>query len=101
MTATKIAPDSERTKELMASTSTPPTEDEVVAIMASRIADQVDFDLTEEISKKLKKPKKVTTWRTCPNCGSRATKIFCVNPTNGKAVTCQICNHNYNPPGQK
>jgi hypothetical protein len=44
-----IAPDSERTKKLMATASNPPTEDEVASIMASRIADQVDFDLLNEL----------------------------------------------------
>lgn len=46
----------------------------------------------------LKKPKKVTTWRTCPNCGSRATKIMSANT--GK-FTCQICNHSYYDPSDE
>lgn len=47
----------------------------------------------------LKKPKKVTTWRTCPNCGSRATKILSANTG---LFTCQICDHTYEapPPGK-
>lgn len=51
MTDTAQAPDSEQTKKLMASTSSPPTEDEVAGIMASRIADQVDFELAQTMMK--------------------------------------------------
>jgi hypothetical protein len=37
-------------------------------------------------------PKNVTSWRTCPNCGSRATKLFHLNTG---LHTCQICEHKY------
>jgi ribosomal protein L37AE/L43A len=39
------------------------------------------------------KPKKVTSWRTCPECGSRATKIL--HLSTGQ-YHCQICDHQYN-----
>ena len=45
----KVAPDSEHTKKLMAAASNPPTENEIVSIVASRISDQVDFDLLNEL----------------------------------------------------
>lgn len=41
------------------------------------------------------KPKKVTSWRVCPECGSRATKIFSL--TTGK-YQCQVCGHKYEGP---
>lgn len=41
------------------------------------------------------KPKKVKSVRVCPNCGSRATKIFNIN--SGKYL-CQICEHQYDAP---
>jgi rubredoxin len=41
------------------------------------------------------KPKKVTSWRVCPECGGRHTKIFIAN--SGK-YRCQICKHEYDPP---
>jgi hypothetical protein len=40
-------------------------------------------------------PKKVTSWRTCPKCGSRASKIFSIDT--GK-YRCQICDHRYEYP---
>jgi len=43
----------------------------------------------------MKKPKKVSSWRTCPNCGSRATKILSANTG---LFTCQICDHTYEAP---
>lgn len=45
-----------------------------------------------------RKPKKVTSSRVCPECGSRATKIF--NISTGK-YTCQICKHDYFPPRRR
>jgi transcription elongation factor Elf1 len=47
-----------------------------------------------------RKPKRATTWRTCPNCGSRATKIFSLNAKD-KPLLCQICDHRYSPPERK
>jgi hypothetical protein len=47
---TESAPDSERTKKLIAEASNPPTEDEIVGIMASRIADQIDFQFLNGIT---------------------------------------------------
>lgn len=44
-----VAPDSVATQQLMKSTSNPPTEDEVIGIVASRIADQVDFDVARAL----------------------------------------------------
>jgi ribosomal protein L37AE/L43A len=46
----------------------------------------------------MKKPKRVTTWRTCPNCGSKATKILSANTG---MFTCQICDHTYDAPTTK
>jgi len=40
-------------------------------------------------------PKRTTTWRTCPDCGSRATKILSAN--SGK-YSCQICGCAYYDP---
>lgn len=42
------------------------------------------------------KPKRWRSWRVCPNCGSRATKIFNLSGTG--SLQCQICNHKYDPP---
>lgn len=42
---------------------------------------------------KLKKPPK--SWRVCPECSGRATKIF--DLTTGK-YTCQQCDHQYASP---
>lgn len=39
-----------------------------------------------------KPPKRVTSWRTCPACGDRSTKIFCLNDGEYR---CQICDHTY------
>jgi hypothetical protein len=44
-----------------------------------------------------RKPKQVTTWRTCPICGGRATKLLNLNT--GK-YTCQDCRHEYDFPLQ-
>ncbi len=44
------------------------------------------------------KPKRWKSWRVCPECGSRATKLFSVN--SGK-LECQICNHEYDPPARE
>jgi hypothetical protein len=46
----------------------------------------------------MKKPKRVSTWRTCPNCGSKATKIMSANTGQ---FTCQICDHKYYEPGHE
>jgi ribosomal protein L37AE/L43A len=43
------------------------------------------------MSTKLKKAK---SWRTCPNCGSRATKMFHLSTG---LLECQICDHQYDP----
>lgn len=43
----------------------------------------------------MKPPKKVTSWRVCPSCGGRHTKLFNLNK--GK-YQCQICEHEYDPP---
>lgn len=42
----------------------------------------------------MEKPKKITSYRTCPNCGSRATKIYHLNDEN-KPYECQICGFRY------
>ena len=47
-------------------------------------------DLTNSTTRKPPK-----SWRTCPACYSRATKIFHLN--SGKLL-CQICDHEYDPP---
>jgi hypothetical protein len=44
-----------------------------------------------------KKPKKWRSWRVCPNCGSKATKIFNLSNAD-KPLECQVCKHTYNPP---
>lgn len=44
------------------------------------------------------KPKKVTSWRVCPECGSRATKLLSLNTG---LYTCQVCNHQYPHPKDK
>ena len=44
------------------------------------------------------KPKKVTSWRVCPECGGRATKLFNLS-ADDKPLSCQQCGHHYNPPG--
>ena len=45
------------------------------------------------------KPKKVTSWRTCPECGSRATKILSLNAKDPeKPYHCQVCRKDYAPP---
>ena len=44
------------------------------------------------------KPKKWKSWRVCPECGSRATKIFHLN--SGR-YQCQICDHEYFHPLEK
>jgi hypothetical protein len=43
----------------------------------------------------MSKPKRWRSWRVCPECGSRATKIFSL--TTGKYL-CQICEHKYEAP---
>lgn len=45
-----------------------------------------------------KKPKKWTSWRVCPECNSRATKLFSLNSGQYK---CQVCKHEYDPPAGK
>ena len=40
-------------------------------------------------------PKKWRSWRVCPNCAGRQTKLFSLN--SGK-YQCQICDHEYDPP---
>ena len=48
---------------------------------------------------RFKKPGKVTTWRTCPECGDRGTKILSLNPEHpDKPYQCQGCRANYAPP---
>jgi ribosomal protein L37AE/L43A len=37
-------------------------------------------------------PKRVTSWRVCPACGSRHTKLLSLNTG---VYTCQICEHQY------
>lgn len=37
------------------------------------------------------------SWRTCPACKSRATKIFSLN--SGK-LQCQVCDHEYEMPAK-
>jgi len=46
---------------------------------------------------KTRKPKRVTSWRVCPECGSRATKIFNISAEDNP-LECQACHHKYNPP---
>lgn len=46
----------------------------------------------------MSKPKRWTSWRVCPECGSRASKMFNLN--SGKYL-CQICDHEYDPPQNK
>ncbi len=47
------------------------------------------------------KPKKWRSWRVCPECGSRATKLVCINPKpNRGSVKCQICEKEYDPPNK-
>ncbi len=41
-------------------------------------------------------PKKWTSWRVCPYCGSRATKMYSLN--NG-LYHCQVCDRSYDHPG--
>lgn len=44
-------------------------------------------------------PKRVTTERTCPNCGDRGTKIICLSATDPeKYILCQCCRQHYAPP---
>lgn len=45
----------------------------------------------------MKKPKKVTSWRVCPECGSRATKLLSLN--SGK-FKCQDCDNEYEGPSK-
>lgn len=51
------APESDRTKKLMSELSDPPTEDEIISVQASRIADQVDYDILLAIENR---------WRSIP-----------------------------------
>lgn len=43
------------------------------------------------------KPKRWTSWRVCPNCGDRSTKLFHLSARD-RPYKCQICDHRYNPP---
>lgn len=43
-------------------------------------------------------PKQTTSWRVCPKCKSRATKVFSIST--GK-YRCQICDHEYDAPLNK
>jgi hypothetical protein len=46
-----------------------------------------------------KKPAKATTWRTCPECGDRGTKILNLSAEDpDKPYQCQCCRNNYAPP---
>jgi rubredoxin len=38
------------------------------------------------------------SWRTCPKCRSKATKLFSLNTG---LLTCQLCGHEYDPPKPK
>lgn len=40
----------------------------------------------------------MASWRVCPNCKSRATKIFNLN---SGLYRCQECDHQYEPPKAK
>ena len=44
---------------------------------------------------RITKPKRVTSWRVCPECGSRATKIFYPSFPD-KPLKCEACGHHYN-----
>lgn len=45
------------------------------------------------------RPKKVTSWRTCPECGSRATKLMHLSSADPeKCFHCQVCNKSYEAP---
>lgn len=46
----------------------------------------------------MSKPKKWTSARVCPNCGSRATKILSLNTG---LYYCQVCEHDYAAPKPK
>lgn len=46
----------------------------------------------------LRKRKRPLSWRTCPECGSRATKMFSLNT--GK-YTCQVCDCEYENPREQ
>ena len=41
---------------------------------------------------------RVLSWRTCPRCMSRATKIFSIST--GR-LRCQLCDCEYDPPEKK
>lgn len=47
--------------------------------------------------KQWKAPKRWTSSKVCPRCGSRATKLFNLS-ANDKPLKCQICSHRYDPP---
>lgn len=44
----------------------------------------------------MSKPKRWKSWRVCPACGSRATKILYLSED--PPIKCQICEHRYYPP---
>jgi len=45
------------------------------------------------------KPKKVTAYRNCPECGDRGTKLLHLNSEDpDKPYQCQACDHHYAAP---
>lgn len=51
---------------------------------------------SEPLHQTTNKPPKVwRSWRVCPACSGRATKIFSMS--SGKLI-CQRCDHEYDPP---
>lgn len=46
----------------------------------------------------MRPPKKWTSWRVCPACGGRGTKLLHINT--GKYI-CQQCDHEYDHPKHK
>jgi len=45
----------------------------------------------------MRPPKRWRSWRVCPACGSRATKIFDISAEDNP-IHCQRCDHRYSPP---
>lgn len=59
----------------------------------------VDLEAERAVTwRELKPPKRWTSWRVCPRCGSRATKLFSLNTG---MFTCQICENEYSPPEER
>lgn len=44
-----------------------------------------------------RKPKRWTSWRVCPKCGDRSTKLLHLSERD-RPYKCQMCGHRYNPP---